>query len=134
VLENNHIAQTTPTELAVAGSIPDRFRAFNIPAKELDTADVREIMAAAADLLSRVRQASSPQALIINTRRFGPHSKGDDTRDPAVIDSMRTIFDPIKIQAARLNADDKKTIHAEVDEEIKNAYEQAANDPFPSFV
>lgn len=133
VLENNHIAQTTPSEYAVAGSVPDRFRAFNIPAQELDTSDVHEILAVAAELLSQVRQASSPQAMIINTRRFGPHSKGDDTRDPVEIDSMRKNYDPIKIQAARLNTEERKTIHAEVDEEIKNAYEQAANDPFPSF-
>ena len=31
VVENNHIAQTTPIEKAVAGSIPARFEAFGIP-------------------------------------------------------------------------------------------------------
>jgi len=31
VLENNHIAQTTPTRLALAGTIPARFAAFGIP-------------------------------------------------------------------------------------------------------
>src|SRR4030067_533323 len=35
VLENNHIAQTTPVDLAVAGQIAGRFSAFGIPVTEL---------------------------------------------------------------------------------------------------
>ena len=31
VVENNHIAQTTPIELALAGSLSGRFAAFGIP-------------------------------------------------------------------------------------------------------
>ena len=37
VVENNRIAQTTPIEQAVAGSLPARFQAFGIPAHELDS-------------------------------------------------------------------------------------------------
>jgi TPP-dependent pyruvate/acetoin dehydrogenase alpha subunit len=134
VLENNHIAQTTPIELAVAGSIEARFRAFNIPATVIETADVYEILLAASDLISEVRLKCSPCALIIHTHRFGPHSKGDDTRDPAEIEEMLKNFDPIKIQAARLVDGERVTIEAEVEMEISNAYEQALNDPFPSSI
>ncbi len=131
VLENNHIAQTTATELAVAGSITSRFNAFSIPTRELDTSDVLEILPVATELLLQVRQKSSPYALILNTHRFGPHSKGDDTRDPRVIERLYLEHDPVHIHGNRLEPDEKDSIESEVDEVIKTAFENASNDPFP---
>ncbi len=133
VLENNHIAQTTPTRLAVAGDIAARFTAFDIPAQVLESSDVLEILAQANDLLQQVRDRQSPQALILETHRFGPHSKGDDTRDSAVISELRQKFDPISIQAARLDDARRQAIQVEVEQEILAAFEQAAQDPFPIF-
>ena len=43
VVENNHYAQTTPRQLAVAGSIPDRALPFGIASSHLDTTDVLEV-------------------------------------------------------------------------------------------
>ena len=34
----------------------------------------------AGELLDEVRSQGAPRALILHTCRFGPHSKGDDTR------------------------------------------------------
>jgi TPP-dependent pyruvate/acetoin dehydrogenase alpha subunit len=85
ILENNHIAQTTPIELAVAGQIAARFSAFGIPVTELASSDVLEILPAAENLLAQVRAEGRPRALVLHTWRFGPHSKGDDTRHPADI-------------------------------------------------
>jgi acetoin:2,6-dichlorophenolindophenol oxidoreductase subunit alpha len=82
VVENNHIAQTTPTEKALAGEIAARFRAFGISTFELDTSDVLEISSLAERVLNEVRVNQVPRALILNTERFGPHSNGDDTRSP----------------------------------------------------
>ena len=82
VLENNHIAQTTDIDLAVAGIIAARFEAFGIPSTQLSSSDVHDILPVARELLSRVRLEQSPFALILDTYRFGPHSKGDDTRSP----------------------------------------------------
>ncbi len=132
VVENNHIAQTTPVESALAGTIADRFRAFNIPAHQLDSADIREIMPVASDLLARVRRDASPYTLIIDTNRFGPHSKGDDTRDPKLVNELRLIFDPVQIQSRRLDLTEKSMIEAEVKAEINIAFEQAIKDPFPT--
>ncbi|OGO31274.1 MAG: hypothetical protein A2136_07035 [Chloroflexi bacterium RBG_16_54_11] len=131
VLENNHIAQTTPVELSLAGDIADRFSAFGIPSITLDTADVLEISPVADELIATVRQGTSPQALILNTHRFGPHSKGDDTRDPELIKQMRQEFDPLQIHGKRIDPDEKNTIELEGDEEIRLALEKASNDPFP---
>lgn len=131
VLENNHIAQTTPIELAMAGSIAGRFSAFGIPTFQLGSSDVLEILPVARDLLARTRLEHSPMALILDTHRFGPHSKGDDTRDAELINQMRLKYDPIKIHACRLNEAEIKSIESGVDEEIKTAFDQASKDPFP---
>jgi TPP-dependent pyruvate/acetoin dehydrogenase alpha subunit len=132
VLENNRIAQTTPVELGVAGSIADRFHAFGIPTRELETSDVLEILPVAGELFEVVRREKSPQALILHTYRFGPHSKGDDTRDVKVIERMRAEHDPIRIHGERLEIDEKMVIEREIEDEIKSAFETAMQDPFPT--
>jgi TPP-dependent pyruvate/acetoin dehydrogenase alpha subunit len=131
VLENNHIAQTTPIELAVAGDIADRFQAFGIPTERLDTSDVLQVLQAAQKLVDQVRAQCAPRALIIDTCRFGPHSKGDDTRPPAEIERMRQLRDPLKIHAGRLNPEDRAAIERSVDQEIEATFHLAQNDPFP---
>ncbi len=131
VLENNRIAQTTPIEWAVAGSIPARFSAFAIPASELDSSDVRAIAALAAELIAQVRRCCAPRALILHTYRFGPHSKGDDTRDPAVLARLRQERDPLLLQAARITPAEREKIEAEVNASIASAFQAALSDPYP---
>jgi TPP-dependent pyruvate/acetoin dehydrogenase alpha subunit len=131
VLENNHIAQTTPIHLAVSGEISTRFEAFGIPTQQLDSSDVAELVPLAAENLEAVRCQKKPHALIIHTHRFGPHSKGDDTRTREELSRMRKERDPLAIQGMRLPTDDRKIIEDLVETEIKDAYEQALSDPFP---
>lgn len=131
VLENNHIAQTTPSSMVVAGEFPARFAAFGIPACELDTSDVLAILSAAGRLLEEVRGESRPQALVLHTQRFGPHSKGDDTRDPAEVERLRRERDPLPLLAARLEAAERQAVEAEVEAEIAAAFEQALADHYP---
>lgn len=132
VLENNHIAQTTPIKLAVAGDIALRFNSFGIHAEEIDTSDVKKIQIVANKQISRVRSRSAPGALIIHTCRFGPHSKGDDTRDESEILTMRRSRDPVIIQGARLEHDIRETIEKEIDKNIQHSFNQAFNDPYPN--
>lgn len=131
VVENNRIAQTTPVELALAGGITARFEAFGIPAIELDSSDVLEIHAAAGQLLADVRRLRRPQALVLHTCRFGPHSKGDDTRADEELKSLRATRDPLAIQATRLDEGARAVIDAGVEAEIMAAFQQALADPFP---
>jgi TPP-dependent pyruvate/acetoin dehydrogenase alpha subunit len=131
VLENNRIAQTTPVEQAVAGSLIGRFDAFGIPAEELDTSDVLEIAPLAGQLLDEARGQMSPRALILHTCRFGPHSKGDDTRSVEQVESLRNERDPLKILAPRLNSDERAAVESDVGQEIMDAYRQALADPYP---
>jgi len=132
VLENNHIAQTTPVDRAVAGSIPARFTAFGIPCSELDTSDVLEILLVAERLIQEVRTLTAPRAFVLHTCRFSPHSKGDDTRSTQEIECLRKERDPISILASRLEHSRRLEVESEVDNQITQAFEKALSDPFPS--
>ena len=129
VVENNHIAQTTPTSLVQVGSLPERIRGFSIPVMELDTSDVRVIRREASQQISQVRGKQTPAALVLNTVRFGPHSKGDDTRDSVGLDHLKATRDPLKIFATCLDQQALDGVHAEVNQEVRLAFERALDDP-----
>ncbi len=129
VVENNHIAQTTPVDLTLAGNMAARFSTFGIPVDELDSSAVLEISALAASLVADVRARSQPRALIVSTVRFGPHSKGDDTRDPKWVAAFKRTRDPLKTHAAHLDPEIRAVIESEVDAEVAEAFAQALSDP-----
>jgi TPP-dependent pyruvate/acetoin dehydrogenase alpha subunit len=80
VVEDNGIAQTTPRQMTVAGSIADRAKAFGIRSFAYDGADPVALHAIASEAVQHVRRNRQPAWLHICTERMGPHSKGDDTR------------------------------------------------------
>ncbi len=129
VLEDNHIAQTTPTRYALAGDMRARFEAFGIPALELDTSDVMEIAAQTLQVMREVHEEIAPRALILHTQRFGPHSKGDDSRSEEEIELLKQERDPITILEGRLNPSTAAAIRTEVEEQVKAAFEAALADP-----
>lgn len=131
VVENNRIAQTTPVEKAVAGSLSLRFQAFGIPVQELFTSDVREIRAVASAIIQEIRDLEQPHALILNTWRFGPHSKGDDTRSEAELARLRQEHDPLTILSAGLAAAPVQAIRTQVQVEMQQAFQRALQDPLP---
>lgn len=132
IVENNRIAQTTPIELALSGSISARFKAFGIPVQELETSDVINILNEASRLVNRVRQELQAYALILHTHRFGPHSKGDDTRSADEIQRLWEKHDPLKLQAQRLSPSQRSLAEAEIQQELEQAFQQALQDPFPT--
>jgi TPP-dependent pyruvate/acetoin dehydrogenase alpha subunit len=132
VVEDNGIAQTTPSPLGLAGRVTGRFAAFGIPVIELDSSDVLDIWKHAGEILEEIRSQGGPRALVIHTCRFGPHSKGDDTRPQEQIDAMRSERDPLKIHAQRLAGDKVFAIEAEVEAQVQQAYETALTDPLPA--
>lgn len=132
VVENNHIAQTTPTDFALAGDMRMRFQAFGIPALELDTSDVMEIAGNTFQLMREVHEDYTPRALILNTQRFGPHSKGDDTRPEEVVALLKDQRDPITLMEKRLASEAVSNIRAAVEQEVNAAFEIALADPIAS--
>ncbi len=124
VVENNHIAQTTPLELTLAGSVASRFQAFGISTTELDTSDVLEIQPVAKSILAEIRSQHKPQALILNTYRFGPHSKGDDTRSADYL---------MQIKSTRSSPYSRKTSlrrnQLKIEEQVSQGVETAIKKP-----
>lgn len=79
VVENNGIAQTTYTADTLGGSIEGRGQAFGLQTWRLNDADP-EFCASVAQVVAQVRESGKAGMLVIDTRRLGPHSKGDDLR------------------------------------------------------
>jgi 2-oxoisovalerate dehydrogenase E1 component len=80
-------------------------------------------------ILDDVRTTGTPRALVIATSRFGPHSKGDDTRSTEAIEDMRLHTDPLAIHGSRLSEDQRVSIDASVESEVAEAFETALADP-----
>ena len=131
ILENNRISQTTPIDLNLAGDVLSRFTAFGIHAIQLDTSDVVVIHSAANRAIAAVRKNVSPQALILNTNRFGPHSKGDDTRPREEMLKIQKTRDPLIIHAKRINFDEINAIEEEVSTAVAQSFQDALSDPYP---
>lgn len=89
VVENNGIAQSTPTRTQMAGSVADRAAAFGIAYERVDGIDIDVARRLLADPVVRVRAGDGPLVVEFATHRLGPHSKGDDTRPPEVIEEAR---------------------------------------------
>jgi TPP-dependent pyruvate/acetoin dehydrogenase alpha subunit len=128
ILENNRYAQSTPIALHLAGDIAKRFDAFGIHAKHIDSTDVDLIKEASEELIASVRNGKGPNALIIDTYRFAPHSKGDDVRDPAEIAQYR-LQDPLTLQKAKLTPTELEAIEKEVMDQVEQAFTMSEKDP-----
>lgn len=89
VVEMNCYAQSTYWKEEHAGLLEKRAEPFDIPVTEVDGNDIQEVFSEASRVVSEIRNGGGPQQLFCRTYRMGPHSKGDDLRDPAEIESHR---------------------------------------------
>lgn len=128
VIENNRIAQSTPFRHHLAGTIKARFEAFDIPVEEYATTDVRQILSVTCQLIDRVRHESCPHGIIIQNTRLGPHSKGDDHRDP---EDMKIAWeqDPLTIIRSALDEEVATQITHESTTLVQQALERAMERP-----
>jgi len=96
VVEYNHFAQSTPSEMQHAGDLRTRVDTFGIPVIVVDGNDVAQVKAAATTVSASIRAGNGPALLFLETYRLGPHSKGDDHRAPSEIEHHRH-RDPITL-------------------------------------
>lgn len=89
VVENNGIAQSTPTTRQLAGTIAGRVEAFGVRHHRTESTDVTVLRDELAPLVEDVRRTCRPLVAEFATHRLGPHSKGDDTRSAAELESAR---------------------------------------------
>jgi TPP-dependent pyruvate/acetoin dehydrogenase alpha subunit len=80
VVENNGIAQSTPTAVQLAGTIAGRAAAFGLDFHRVEGDDIPAIRTELAPMIARARSQHAPLMIEFATVRLGPHSKGDDTR------------------------------------------------------
>jgi TPP-dependent pyruvate/acetoin dehydrogenase alpha subunit len=130
VVENNLYAQSTPIRLNLAGAIAARFSAFAIPAETLEGSDPRQIGSKAAEAIKAIRAGNGPRALVLETYRLAPHSKGDDTREAGELAARRE-RDPLARFAAKLDDTARREIEADVRQEVDGAFAAAAAAPWP---
>jgi len=65
----------------------------------------------------------------LNSARFGPHSKGDDTRSEEELQALRSSRDPLRVSESRLDQDNLKQVKGQVESEVRAAFAQALADP-----
>jgi TPP-dependent pyruvate/acetoin dehydrogenase alpha subunit len=128
VVEHNGYAQTTPSELQIAGDVEARAAAFGVETERLDSTDVLEINDAAARAVAHVRETGTPFFLVLDTYRFSPHSKGDDFRDPEEI-LRRRERDPLEVVAPLLGEETRREIEDACARRVADAVERALAAP-----
>jgi pyruvate dehydrogenase E1 component alpha subunit len=89
VVENNGIAQSTPTKMQLSGSIMGRAQAFDIGYQFIGSNDIAEIRQTLTTRLEDIRSRYVPAIVEFQTIRLGPHSKGDDTRHDEDVMALR---------------------------------------------
>lgn len=117
-IEHNRYAQSTPSELQHAGSLAERPAAFGIPVYRVDGMDVMAVHRTASEVVRQCRADSAPRAILMETYRYAPHSKGDDFRDPAEIETYRQ-RDPIQLLLEEFG-DELKALHPDLEHTASN--------------
>jgi 2-oxoisovalerate dehydrogenase E1 component len=128
VLENNRYAQSTAQAQTLAGDIEARAAAFGIEAACADTWDPAALLPVAASCVEAVRRTGSPRFLRVDTDRLMAHSKGDDDRDPALVQSYWD-RDPLS-RFARAQPAAAAAIEAEARRAIDAAVARAEASPY----
>ncbi len=127
VVENNGIAQTTPTAQTIGGDIEARGRAFGLETWRLDDS-WPDFLARAEDVVGHVRETRRPGFLVIDTQRMGPHSKGDDLRDPSQLEAIRQ-RDPLRRIGELLPAHQREEVEKAARAMVESARAEAEASP-----
>ena len=124
VVENNGIAQTTNSGSSLGGDIEARGAAFGLSTWRFADDDP-EFCRKVAAVVGETREKCRPGFLVLDTRRMGPHSKGDDLRGQDELDAIRA-RDPLAALARQLPADTLESIET-LNSAFVEAVRQAAN-------
>jgi len=132
VLENNGYAQSTPQGQTLAGDISSRAAAFNLPFTLGSTWEPEKLLEQAAECVAYVRRHRRPMFFQVDTYRLMAHSKSDDDRDRAEVDSywkkdpLRLFFDEYPNAATRMQEHAKIQVDGAVARALEAPYTQNA--------
>ncbi len=131
VLENNGYAQSTSQSETTAGSIRGRAEAVGIRTECGSTWEWEALLALARSTIDDVRALREPRFLQIDTYRLGPHSKGDDNRDPA---ELATYVERDPINRMLGSCEELTRLRAELSARIDDAVAAADSAPLQAIV
>lgn len=132
-MEYTRIADVIPVTHPAA----DRASAYAMPAEVVDGNDVIEVRRAVTTAVSRARAGEGPSIVEAMTYRHYGHSRTDPAHyRPAKEVEQWLQYDPLKVTADQLRtegatAEQVARIHAEIDNEIGVAVEEAKASPAP---
>jgi len=89
LLEDNEIAQSTPSRSVFRGEIKSRVEGFGLKFFEAQDSEPLSLDLTIGEAVRFVRTSRSPAFLKVRTQRLGPHSKGDDNRSASSLDKLR---------------------------------------------
>jgi acetoin:2,6-dichlorophenolindophenol oxidoreductase subunit alpha len=123
VVENNGVAMSAYNENYLARTIGERAHAFGAQCLQFKGWALEEIRQALAPAVADLRRRPRPLVVEFLTQRLGPHSKGDDTRDPSELSRLweRDWEGPLRRQRPDLC----ERVVAHVDNELKGLLQQA---------
>jgi 2-oxoisovalerate dehydrogenase E1 component len=87
IVEDNHIAQSTPSSNTFRGNLESRAIGFGLGYLFADDSNFDSMESALNQAKLNLR-INIPTVLHINTKRLGPHSKGDDNRSSEEIKNL----------------------------------------------
>ena len=140
VCENNQYTEFTNWKKLVAGKgLIARAEAMGMRGLEVDGNDVLAVHRAALELVEAARAGEGPATLVCQTIRYGGHHVGEPGtayRTKEEMDAWRArdaimLFERKLVEQKVMTPQDVETMHAEVDERVHAAVEQARQDPFP---
>jgi 2-oxoisovalerate dehydrogenase E1 component len=131
VVENNGIAQTTDSRHSLGGDIEARGAAFGLPTWRFADDDP-EFCRKVAAVVNETRANCRPGFLVLDTRRMGPHSKGDDLRGQDELDDIRS-RDPLAALARQLPSAALETIEARNSAFVESVRQAANASPEATF-
>src|SRR5262249_32186557 len=126
VVENNGIAQTTPTAQTTAGSIAARGQAFGLDTTCLSDEGPNFLYDVEA-VIARTR-ARRTSMLVSPRERMRPHSKGDDVRDAVEMARIHD-RDPLQRVGRHLDPSERESIDFENREFIGRIHREALASP-----
>jgi len=124
VLEDNGMAQSTPSHLEHAGNLTTRGVSFGIDTHVLDAEDVFSVYSTTTSILDWIRSHQRPFLLYARTVRLGPHSKGDDTRLAEEIEAIKR-KDPLTHLEKKMDPDRRRDIEGAIEQRIVAAIKAA---------
>jgi len=140
VIENNGYGEATPTEFVTPFTdLARRADAFAMNSDTADGMDFFDVYERAGEAIARARAGGGPTLLECKTYRYMGHYVGDpltyrtkeESEDWKQNNDALDNFESKVVEASLVEADDLRTIDAEVVAQIEEAIEAAQEAPFP---